>query len=263
MRSTLRFKLAIGNSTIEQEVSLAPGSSRLEFHTVVDWHEERKMLRVAFPTSVLTSEATYDIQYGYLKRPTHANTSWDAAKFECCGQRYVDLSDTQNGIALLNDCKYGHRIQGSTIDLGLLRSPKFPDYHADQGRHEFTYALLPHRGALVDSNVGIQAAQLNREPWRFDGLAGQIEAPVSVTGKGVSLEVLKRAEKSDALVIRIVETLGQHSTGTLKLAKSAKLKKVTVTNAIEWTDEGELKPGKDGAYALALKPFQILTLKLQ
>ena len=263
VRSALRFRLAIGNSTIEQEVSLAPGSARLEFHTVVDWHEERKMLRVLFPTPVQTTEATYDIQYGYLKRPTHANTSWEAAKFECCGQRYVDLSDTQNGVALLNDCKYGHRIQGSTIELGLLRSPKFPDYHADQGRQEFTYALLPHQGTLVDANVGTQAAQLNREPWRFDGLAGAIEAPVSVTGQGVSLEVLKRAEKSDALVVRIVETLGQHSTGALRLAKSAKLKKVTVTNAIEWTDEGELKPGKDGAYPLDLKPFQILTLKLQ
>jgi len=263
VRSTLRFKLAIGHSTIEQEVSLAPGSSRLEFRTIVDWHEERKMLRVVFPTSIRSTEATYDIQYGYVKRPTHSNTSWDAAKFECCGQRYVDLSDTQSGVALLNDCKYGHRIQNGIIELGLLRSPKYPDYHADQGRQEFTYALLPHDGALVNSDVILQAAQLNREPWCFESMAGAIEAPVTVAGKGISLDVVKRAEKSDALIIRIVETLGQHSTGTLRISKTANVKKVVVTNAIEWTEEGELKPDEEeGVYSIALKPFQILTLKL-
>ncbi|MBR4125582.1 MAG: alpha-mannosidase, partial [Victivallales bacterium] len=260
VRSVLHFRLKIGESTITQEVSLATDSASLEFHTVVDWCETRKMLRVAFPTTIQSEEASFDIQYGFIRRPTHTNTSWDTAKFECCGQRYADLSCADWGVALMNDCKYGYRVREGVLDLNLLRSPKFPDYTADQGRQEFTYALLPHDGTLPESGVYAAAAQLNRSPCCFSGYAGIVEVPVRVEGDGLSLEVLKRAEQSDALILRIVETRGRKSKGKLRLASDDTT--VMRTNLIEWTDEGEVQAMPDGTFPLVLKPFEILTLKL-
>ncbi len=262
VRSVLHFSLNIGNSTIDQEVSLAADSMTLEFNTTVDWHESRKMLRVAFPTTIHSDQAVYDVQYGYLKRPTHASTSWDAAKFECCGQRYVDLNDQDNGVALLNDCKYGHHIHDNVIDLNLLRSPKHPDYTADQGVHTFTYAFLPHAGDQNTVNAYAESAQLNRTPWRFDGMAGAVATPIHVTGEGIALEVVKRAEKSDDTILRIVETRGRHTTGEL-IVDGNRFNAVSVTNLMEWTDEGQLNATAPGRYQLQLNPFEILTLKLK
>lgn len=262
VRSVLRFSLKIGNSAIDQEVSLANDSMALEFKTAVDWHESRKMLRVAFPTAVDSNSAVYDIQYGYLNRPTHSNTSWDAAKFECCGQRYVDLNDGDNGVALLNDCKYGHHIYGNVIDLNLLRSPKYPDYTADQGLHTFAYSLLPHRGDHNGAGVYAAAAQLNREPWRYDGLVGKRVSPVQVLGDGISLEVVKRAEKDDDLVVRIVETRGRHTEGELVL-NDGQYGEIYAVDLLEWSMEWRLDPVAPGHYPLRLKPFEILTLKLK
>ena len=120
------------------------------------------MLRVAFPVAVFTEEANFDIQYGTVRRPTHRNTSWDAARFEVCGQKFADLSEEFYGAALLNDCKYGYKVFGTTLDLCLLRAPKFPDWDADQGHHEFIYSFLPHTGSLNNSGVRSEAAKLNR-----------------------------------------------------------------------------------------------------
>ncbi len=262
VRSVLHFNLGISESSIQQDISLAANSATVEFKTAVEWNEGRKMLRVAFPTTVQSTSATYEIQYGTIQRPTHTNTSWDSVQFEVCGHRYADLSDGERGVAIMNDCKYGHMIREGQVELNLLRSSKWPDYYADLGHQEFTYAFRPHKGALIQSTVRDEAQQLNREPWSFEGMdAAGVACPVSVSGDGVSLEVVKRAEKSDALILRIVETKGRHTTGTLKLAKNSGIKKVSFTNAIEWTDDGELKATK-GEYSFALKPFQIITLKL-
>ena len=148
------------------------------------------------------------------------------------------------------------------MELNLLRSSKWPDYNADQGHQEFTYAFAPHRGTLVDSSVQSDAAQLNREPWRFDGYAAKaLSLPISVEGQGVSIEAVKRAERSDDLIVRIVETRGRHASATVRLSKGCGFKRVSFTNAIEWTDDGDLSL-KDGEGSLALHPFQIVTLRL-
>lgn len=141
LRVSFKFTLRISDvSTITQMVSLDAGSKYLQFDTSVDWHENRKMLKVEFPFNVHTEHATYEIQYGHLKRPTHCNTSWDWAKHEVCGHKWVDISEYNFGMALLNDCKYGFSAYGSTIQMSLLRSPKAPDDEADTGVHIFSYA---------------------------------------------------------------------------------------------------------------------------
>ena len=150
LRAAVRFVRHFGASTITQTVRLGSGARRIEFDTEVDWHERHKFLKVAFPVDVRAARATYEIQYGHVERPTHANTSWDVARFEVCAHRWADLSEPGYGVALLNDCKYGYDIHGNVMRLSLLRSPGWPDPESDQGAHRFSYALFPHAGDLRD-----------------------------------------------------------------------------------------------------------------
>ena len=257
--SEIALELSIGGSSIRQKARLPKNSKRIDFETRVDWHEQHKMLRVSFPTVVRSEHATYDIQYGYITRNTHANTSWDYAKFEVGAQRYADLSGRDYGVALLNNCKYGHRITDGVLDLNLLRSPRHPDPDADQGAHEFTYSLLPHTGRMIDSNVQAEASMLNRAPVVMKGSARKSAAlPVAVQGDGISLEVLKKAEKDDAIILRVVETQGRHSKGAI--AFNRKFDTIAVTNLMEWEDE-EAVPCA-GELEITLKPFEIRTYEI-
>ena len=219
------------------------------------------MLRTSFPVAVYAPEAAYDIQYGFVKRPTHDNTSWDQAKFEVCGQRYADLSDRQKGVALLNDCKYGYRIKGNEMELSLLRSAKHPDYFADRGEHEFTYSFYPHQTGESLMAVISESAQLNRKPFVFAGCRnGDLTLPCRIESNNVTIETLKKAEKSNDLILRLVENAGMHSTA--RLFCDPEVKKVTAADLLEWHRTSEILPEPDGSRHLELKPFEIVTLAL-
>jgi len=259
VRSGIEFRLGVGNSRLFQRVTLAEGSKRLDFATAAEWHEERKMLRVAFPVAVFTEEASFDIQYGTVRRSTHRNTSWDIARFEVCGQKFADLSEEFYGAALLNDCKYGYKVFGTTLDLCLLRAPKFPDWDADQGHHEFTYAFLPHTGNLNGSNVRVEAAKLNRPALAVPGVAATAGSPVVLEAETVALSILKKAEKEECLIVRLVELAGRTSPAVLTVPAG---KKLVETNLLEWT-EGETFVPEDGKVSLKLRPYEIKTLKVR
>ena len=261
VRSALEFELKVSGSTIRQTVVLDKTGARLDFQTAVEWHEDRKMLRTAFPVNVFADEAAFDIQYGYVKRSMNDNTSWDIAKFEVAAQRYADISEDDWGVALLNDCKYGHKVKNGVIDLALLRSPKYPDYDADRGHHEFTYSLLPHSGDLIHSDVMAQAALLNRGIRVFDGRSAGSSVPVcTLESDSVTLEVVKKAEKDEYHVVRMVETKGHAAEAVLKLSDASL--KVSATNLLEWTDEAEYTK-EDGSVKLTFSPFEIKTLKIR
>ncbi|RMD82906.1 MAG: alpha-mannosidase, partial [Lentisphaerae bacterium] len=255
------FTYHTGNSTISQEVVLANGSRRLEFRTQVDWHERHRMLRVSFPVNVWNEYATYDIQYGYIRRPTHCNTSWDHARFEVAAHKYADLSGNDFGVALLNDCKYGHRIRDNVIDLNLLRSPTYPDPDADQGQHVFTYALYPHWGDLIHSDTIREANALNHPPIVLEGLrTGDFKVPFALESDGVSLEVVKKAHKNADTIIRLVEYRGMHSEARLTLDPC--WREILETNLMEWEDVPVPK-NSDGVIELTFKPFEIRTFRLK
>jgi len=160
-KGVIRQVRKYGNSTLTQEISVVEGSRRIDFKTTVDWQERNKMLRTNFPVAVHADRAKCEIQFGHIDRPTHGNTSWDWAQDEVCAQKWIDLSEPGYGVALLNDCKYGHRIKDGILDLNLLRSPSYPDPAADEGEHEFTYSLLPHSGDHVSGHVVQAAYELN------------------------------------------------------------------------------------------------------
>ncbi len=249
----------IGNSRIEQRIILAANSKRLEFRTEVEWQETHKMLRTGFTVDIHAVEATYEIQYGSIKRPTHRNTSWDMARFEVVGHRYADLSDSQYGVALLNDCKYGHKIYDNYLELNLLRSPNMPDPDADRGSHLFTYALLPHDKSWQESTVISEAHQLNQPVSSLPGILGEsLHFPVQLSNETVILEVLKKAEKEDALILRLYEPVGKQANIDLKF-HAADLK-VYETKMLE--TGGRSVRIKNGQVNLSFRPFEIKTLKL-
>ncbi|MCP4685654.1 MAG: alpha-mannosidase, partial [bacterium] len=259
VRQTLQLQLGIGNTHIKQQIVLSHGSKRLDFQTAVDWQESHKMLRVAFPVNVRSDEASFDIQCGYVKRPTHRNTSWDLARFEVVAHRYADVSEPDYGVALLNDCKYGHRVLGSTLDLCLLRSPSYPDPDADRGAHEFTYALLPHQSDMVRSDVMAQASALNHPPLVRHGFGEHdTRVPVRIEGTGVVIQTLKKAEKESCLVLRLVETNGCRTTAALRCASD--IIRVEECDLMEWNVIRDIRLSNNES--ITLDPFEVKTFKL-
>ena len=256
--SGFNINYTIGNSSITQKISLSNHSKRLDFETYVDWKEKHKMLRVHFPTTIISEQATFDIQYGYVRRNTHKNTSWDRAKFEVVGHKYADLSNNDFGVALMNDCKYGYSILNNTIDLNLLRSPNNPDADADIGKHQFTYSFYPHNNDLIRSNVIEESTLLNNHPLCFDGYQSKaVTSPLTFKGKGIEISAMKKSEFQNEVIIRAVETLGKISKGEIYFEGN-----LNETNLLEKKNIGKSKKVKD-YFSIMLKPFEIRTYKIK
>jgi len=248
-----------GGSKLVQEIRLAAGSRRVEFVTTVDWRERHKLLKVAFPTTVVSSEAIHEIQFGHLRRPTHQSRQLDVDRFEVSAHKWTALAEENRGAAVLNDCKYGVDVAGSSINLTLLRSPLAPDMRADQGRQEFTYAFLAWDGPFLASDVVRQAYDLNVPVSVRPGDGGE-QSLVGVDRPEVVLETVKLAEDgSGDLVLRLYESKRSRVACRLALA-------LPVTAAFE-TDMLEGKPRrlavKNGEVRLEFRPFEVKTLRLR
>ncbi|MCE9560208.1 MAG: hypothetical protein K8R88_14815 [Armatimonadetes bacterium] len=249
-----------GKSTIRQRISLGP-TPGIRFDTEIDWLEDHKMLKVAFPLNLNAPRATYEIQFGHVERATHQNTTWDMAKFEVCAQKWMDVSEGGHGMALLNDCKYGHDVIGSTMRLSLLRSPKAPDNKADMGVHRFTYVLMPHYDGIVHSDVIAAAYSLN-SPLRsapldvHPGANMDAQKLVAVDTRHVIVEAVKKAEDTDGLIVRLYEC---HNTrGSAELSRAGSISQAWLCDLNE-TPLQELEV-IDGRLSFDYKPFEILTL---
>jgi len=248
----MNMSYSISNSTIKQRIVLQPYSKRLDFHTEVDWNEKHKMLRVHFPVNVYSDQASFDIQYGYVKRNTHRNTSWDKAKFEVVGHKYADLSNHDYGVALMNDCKYGYMVHDNILDLNLLRSPNNPDPEADQGTNQFTFSFYPHDNDLIHSDVIKESACLNQTPLCFEGVESKTNIPVTLDGNGLELTVLKKAEKENCLIVRIVETLGKQTSGIINYRGE-----IVECDLMEWQSYTSKI-----TQPIRFNPFEVKTFKL-
>ncbi|MGL1894574.1 MAG: glycosyl hydrolase-related protein [Spirochaetaceae bacterium] len=265
-----------GDSTIEQEVRLTSGSKRIDFITKADWKDEAKMLRVGFDVNVLSRVAAYEIQGGYIERPTHDNTSWDKAKEEVPAQRWADLSQADKGVALLNDCKYGHRIKGNTMELTLLRSSQLPrvfvdvdstdrfnDCYTDLEDHEFTYSLFPHNGN--DLKQVIREASFLNSPIEIYNIDSSITAESAdfsffrTDNDAVIIQSVKPAEDNNSIIIRLYESIGGDVDCSLSLYKTPS--SAFTCDLLE--ESGEHIPVIDGKLQLHFKPFQIITIKLE
>jgi alpha-mannosidase len=230
---------------------MSAGSPRIDFSTEVEWRESQKLLKVAFPLNIYAHKATYEIQFGHLERANHVNTSWEMGKFEVCAQKWADLSEAGYGVALLNDCKYGHDIQGNVMRLSLLRAPNSPDPLADRGRHQFTYALFPHLGDLREGRVVEQAYALNmplivREMSPANGSLPPSHSFFLVDRPGVVVEAVKVAEDGRAIIVRLYESEGGR--GPLTVTAVLPVKKAWLASLLE-VEEKPL-PIKSGSVRL-------------
>lgn len=217
LAAVLELKWGYMDSTITQKVKVYTGNRRIDFETLVDWHERQQLMKVAFPVAVRSTEATYDIQFGNVKRPTHWNTSWDYARFESVGHQWADLSERGYGVSLLNDCKYGYDIKDHVMRLSLIKSATEPDWQADQGEHLFTYALLPHLGDWAAGRTVEEAWSLNNPLQAVQGgyTAGAGRSLIRTDAEGIAIDAVKLSEQGDALIVRLHEYLGGRSEVTL------------------------------------------------
>jgi len=263
-RTALCHTYRIGNSTLRQQVVLLAGSRRVDFVTSVDWRESGKMLRTSFVPAVHANEANCDIQFGSIRRPTHTNTPADWAKFEICAHKWIDISDRGYGVALLNDCKYGYRVQGNVLDLNLLRSPGHPDPVADRAEHQFTYALYPHAGDHVAGGVMRAGYELN-VPLRVlaDRPGGGKLAPsvswFRINAPEIVIETVKQAEDGKGLIVRLYESAGASTRA--ELACGFALAEAAEANLIE--EEPKPLDVSGGGLRLEFRPFEIRTLRLK
>ncbi|MDF2870093.1 MAG: alpha-mannosidase [Anaerocolumna sp.] len=262
-----RFRTAAGESQLEQKVILTSGSRRIDFVTQADWKESAKMLRTSFPVKVRAQEATCEIQFGNIKRPTHRNTSWDMAKYEVSTHKWVDISQGDYGVALLNDCKYGHKLIDNIIDLNLLRSTAYPDTAADKGRHEFTYSLYPHKGDYIEGRVVRAGYELNVPlqvlPADASYMTEESESLVSVEAENVIIESVKKCEESGDLILRLYECHGRGVRAKINLAFKPEDIQLVDLMEKETSQAGLEKDMERGnSCTLEFKPFEINTLKM-
>lgn len=217
LRLVIHLEWKYMNTTISQEMILYSTDRRIDFCTEVDFKERQQLLKAAFPVDIRATYATYDIQYGNVRRPNHWNTSWDQARFESVGHRFADLSERNYGVALLNDCKYGYDVKENVLRLSLLRSGKQPDHIQDVGRHTFTYALLPHKEDFVGGGV-VQSAHALNNPMLT--AAGREEKECAsfffLDNDQVEIDAVKKSEDGKYLVIRFHEFAGSRQKVTLK-----------------------------------------------
>ncbi|WP_428771626.1 alpha-mannosidase [Treponema sp. HNW] len=254
----VQVSLAYNKSTIEQSILFYADSPRIDFKTRIDWNERQKILKAAFTPDIRTTQARYDIQYGNLCRSTTQNTSWEKAKFETPAHKWIDLSETGYGLALLNDSKYGHDIKDNTMRISLLKSAVDPDYAADKGIQEFTYALLPHTGDFVQGRVEEYAFDLNNPVRAVKGSAAEEKSLLSFSNNAVFLDCIKYAEDSQDILIRFHEYTGSRGSVELSLHES-----IFPKNA-QWCEadlsENPVTAWKKGTIKVEVKPYEIITL---
>lgn len=259
--ATVVVERAFSESTLTQTITLAPGSRTVVLRNDIDWHETEKLLKLAFPLDLFARETLAETQFGFQRRVTHVNTSWEAAKFETSMHRFVLAQEDDGfGVALVNDSIYGYDTSRdvvgddvtTTLRLSLLRAPRFPDPDTDHGRHVITVGLVVGADAEIATAEGIA---LNAPATSVQG-ADEVEPLVSVTGRGIVLSSVKLADdRSGDVIVRVYESLGRRTTGAVQVGfEHSGIREVSLI-------EDELDAARTGP-ELSLKPFEVRTLRI-
>ena len=251
---------SFSQSSLRQTLSLAPGSRTLRLDNRIDWHEAEKLLKLAFPLDVFARETAAETQFGFQRRVTHVNTSWEAAKFETSMHRFVLAEEDGFGVALVNDSLYGYDTSRSadgddvttTLRLSLLRAPRFPDPETDHGVHDIAVGLVVGADAAIATTEG----QLLNAPGTVLRGAAEVAPLVAVDGEGIVVSAVKLADdRSGDVVVRVYEALGRRAEGTLSVGfPHAGIREVSLI-------EDELDAPRTGG-ALSLRPFEVRTLRI-
>lgn len=257
VRTTLELEYRCNQSTIWQKIHFYANTPRIDFETKADWKEHQHLLKAEFPVDIHSDEATFEIQFGNVTRKVHTNTSWDKARFESCGQKWMDFSEGHYGVSLLNDCKYGHSVRDGVIGLTLIKCGVEPNPNADVEMHTFTYALFPHAGTWKEAGTVEESYQLNLPAYAVrGGQPGTAFSYTAVEPRNVVLETVKQAENGDGVVLRMYECENARTKTVVRLPEGAQ--RAYLTNLLEEIQE-EL-PIVDGKVTFMTKPFEIQTV---
>lgn len=264
VRATLKIERKFVNSTIIQKIYFYNHTKRIDFDTYVDWKQKQVLLRVDFPVDINNTEATYDIQFGNLKRATHSNTSWEKAKFEVCAHKWADISETGYGVSLMNDCKYGYSISDSTMSLTLLKSGILPNPVTDQEEHTFVYSIYPHEDIVEKSETVNESYNLNCPLYSYESKNGSsnksenIGNILEVDKENVIIETVKKAEDNSGIIIRMYES--QNKREVVGITFKDGFKKVKEYDLME-NEIGEVKISEN-KFTFDIKPYEIKTFKI-
>ena len=258
-RAAVKVTRWVGHSDWTQVIALTAGSTRIDFDTRVDWHEQHRLLKAAFPTGIHAEEGINEIQFGYIKRPTHRSRPYDADRFEVCNHRYTALCDESHGAAVLNDSKYGVSMLGDEIALTLLRASVCPDPHADQGEHHFVYSYYLWDGPFAASGVVREGYELNVPVTTAEGAAEDFSM-MSVDAPNVIIDTVKAAEDgSGDTIIRLYES--KHAACDACLTLSLPAGAVYACDMLE--NPSEQLPLRDGRVQLRFRGFEVKTLRVK
>lgn len=260
----IRIERSFNKSRIVQKICLTDTDRFVQFDTFADWQETEKTLKAAFDLNIRSTRATYEIAHGHIERPTHMNTSYDRAKFENCAHKWVDLSEGDYGVSLLNDCKYGHDIENSLLRLTLLRSPNCPDRTADKGEHEFSYRLYPHTGTWQEANT-VMLANIFNTPLCCVVLHNNANKSlpseysfIQINRKNLVLDAVKTAEYGNGYILRVYEAHGTRGKAEINLGFD--FKSVAECNLCE-EDEKELAK-TENSFTFRYSPNEVKTFRI-
>jgi alpha-mannosidase len=264
LRAVIRVKHHFQNSAFVQDITMYPSVARVDVKMEADWHDKHILLKVAFPASVHSNQATYEIPFGSIARPTTRNTPEQKAQFEVPALHWADLSDTNHGLSILNDSKYGYDAKANVMRLTLLRSPAWPDAHADEGRHEFTYSLYPHAGTWREAQTVRRGYELNYalrsfQVERHSGILPEVHSFLKIDSDDVVVTAMKWAEDEEALIVRFYEWAGKEGDVTIHLPPGAQ--RARETNLIE-NPFADLAV-TDDAVTIHTKPYEIKTVEIK
>lgn len=261
VRATLEIQRTISNSVIKQKIHFYADSRRIDFSTWVDWKEHQHLLKVHFPVNIHSDEATFEVQFGNLKRKIHGNTSWDEARFESCGQKWMDISEGHYGVSLLNDCKYGYSAKDSNIALTLIKSGIEPNKTADQEEHVFTYALYPHKEMWSAAGTVQEAYKLNQPAYATKGeLKNTGKSFISTDKDNIIIETVKPAENGDGIIVRLYDCENSLTKATLTFAEGM-LESVEECNLME-EKEADIE-ACGNSFTVSVKPYEIKTYRVR
>ncbi|RKN06811.1 alpha-mannosidase [Streptomyces radicis] len=267
--ATVRVARSFGASTVTERLTLRAGARALDVDADIDWHEREKILKAAFALDVKADASAAETQFGHVFRPTHTNTSWEAAKFEICAHRWIHVGEPGWGAAVVNDSTYGHDVsrevredggQTTTVRLSLLRAPRYPDPDTDQGAHRLRYALVP--GATIGDAVR-EGHWINLPERSVPGGATVEPLVTVVDGGSIVVEAVKLADdRGGDVVVRLYESGGGRARG--RLVPGFPCTGAVETDLLERPMEGgaPLDAAEEGGVGLALRPFQVLTVRL-
>ncbi len=264
VRAVLKVVRKFNKSTITQNIMLYAGSRQLMFETYVDWQERDKIMKAAFDVNVLNTEATFEAAHGAIKRPTHRNSPFDAARFEQCAHKWADLSEGDYGVSILNDCKYGYDILDSRMRITLLRAPTCPDPMGDLGEHKFTYSFYPHAGTWQTGGTVQEAFQLNlplcaTAVKKNEGELPQEYSFISCDNDDIIVDAVKQAQDGNGTIIRVYQSRRVRGERTLTI--NLPFTKVYECNLME--EDNKEYPFEGNTITFNVTPFEVKTFRLE